>query len=338
MRFHMARFRPGGATRGVGILKVAYLLTGVCGLLVSAGAASAQAPPAAPSHAVPGVTVTAPANLTPAQQVERFGQVDSDGRLARWDQAICPAVVGLGAEFNAFIVKRIRDVADQVAAHAAPEPCHLNVLVLITPKPDEVTHKLAEYKARQLAGGRWGIDKAKLETFSASKEPVRWLYLSGVTQTSGGGAATPAAIGAAGDVLSAFFGNSALNGQPQFDKVTPSRLRPTGDEAFTQALIIVDANRIAGLSAGQVADYLAMASLAHVRAESSFAGTDTVLNLFAPGLDAAHRPAGLTPWDTDYLTALYRSDGQTTFSAQVSHITTRMKAEESQSSPANAPK
>jgi hypothetical protein len=318
-------------------LKVAYLLAGVCGLLVST-AAQAQTPAATPTHAVPGVTVTAPSNLTPAQQVERFGQVDAKGRLARWDQPVCPAVVGLGADFNAFIVKRIRAVADQVDARAAPEPCHLNVLVLITPKPDEVTRKLAAYKARQLAGGRWGIDKAKLETFSASREPVRWLYLEDTAQTSGGGAATPASIGAAGDALDAFFGNTALVGQPQFADVTPSRLRPTGDEAFSQALIIVDANRIAGLSAGQVADYLAMASLAHVRADSSFAGTDTVLNLFAPGLDAAHRPPGLTPWDVDYLTALYKSDGQVTFSAQVSHIATRMKAEEAQSPAANVAK
>ena len=313
-------------------MKVAYLLAGACGLLISAGAASAQTPDPAPSHAVPGVTVTAPSNLTPAQQVERFGQVDSKGRLARWDQAVCPAVVGLGQDFDGFIVNRIRAVANQVDAQVAPEACNLNVLILITPKPDEITAKLAQYKAHQLAGGRWGIEKAKLAAFSASKDPVRWLYLSDTTQTSGAGAATPASIGGAGDALAAFFGHTALPHQPEFDNTTPSRLRPAGDEAFSQAVIIVDANRIAGLSAGQVADYLAMASLAHVRADSSFAGTDTVLNLFAPGLDAGQRPAGLTHWDLDYLTALYKSDGQVTYSAQVSHITTRMKVEQAEAS------
>jgi hypothetical protein len=318
-------------------LKVAYLLAGACGLLISAGAASAQTPDTASSHAVPGVTVTAPSNLTPAQQVERFGQVDSKGRLARWDQPICPVVAGLPADFDTFVIKRIRAAATQVGANVAPEACNLNIAILITPHPAEVARKLADFKARQWATNRWPLDKTKLEAFASSKDPVRWLYVSDTTQTSGGNVATPASIAAGGDVLAAIF-KSALPSAPQFDRVTSSRLHPAGDEAFSRIVIVVDANRIAGLSAGQVADYLAMASLAQVRAESSFAGTDTVLNLFAPGFDAGHRPAGLTHWDLDYLTALYGSDGQTTYSAQVSHIATRIKAEQVQPAAADAPK
>lgn len=323
-------------------MRVAYLLAGVCGLFVSAGAVCAQTPNAGASHAVPGVTVTAPSNLTPAQQVERFGQVDAKGRLARWDVPVCPVAVGLPPDFDAFLVKRIRTVAEQVGGRVDVEPCQANILILITPHPAEVSRKLADFKARQLAGDRWPLDKRKLEAFATAKDPVRWLFVSDTIQTAGSSAATPSSLSAGGDSggssLEAILGNTAEPGAPQFDHIHPSRLRPTGDEAFTKVVIVVDANRIAGLSAGQVADYLTMASLAHVQNETSFAGTDTVLNLFASSLDVAHRPAGLTSWDTDYLTALYKSDGQTTYSAQVSHLTTRIKAEQAQSTPANGAK
>ena len=334
-------------------MSVASRLAGVCGLLAMANAASAQTsaqasgaqasgsirPGAAvPNATVPGVTVTAPSNLTPIQQVERFGQVDPKGRLARWAVPICPVAVGLPPDFDAFIVQRIRAVADQVDARAAPEPCGLNVLILVTPHPGQLSRWLVKYKSRLLASDRQGIDRAKLETFAASKDPVRWLYVSDTTQTTGSGVALPPAIGAAGDALAAFFGHTALAGQPQFAQVVPSRLQPTGDETFSQVVIIVDASRIAGFSAGQVADYLAMIALANVRAESSFAGTNTVLNLFAPGRDETARPTGLTNWDTDYLSALYKSDAQATYSSQISHITTRIKAEQAQPAAADAPK
>ncbi len=336
-------------------MKVAYLLAGACSLLALAGVASAQTPgaqtpgaqtsgarAAKPDSTVPGVTVTAPSDLTPTQQVERFGQVDAKGRLARWDVPVCPAAIGLPPDFDAFLVKRIRTVAEQVGGRTDVEPCQANILVLVTPHPAEVSRRLADFKAHQLAGDRWPLDKRKLEAFATSKDPVRWLFVSDTVQTAGGSAAIPSSLSAGGDSggssLEAILGNTAQPGAPQFDHIHPSRLRPAGDEAFTKVVIVVDANRIAGLSAGQVADYLAMASLAHVQAESSFAGTDTVLNLFAPGLDAAHRPAGLTSWDTDYLGALYKSDGQVTYSAQVSHITTRIKAEEAQPAATDMPK
>ncbi len=107
----------------------------------------------------------------------------------------------------------------------------------------------------------------------------------------------------------------------------PSRLTPTGEQAFSQIVIVVDADRIAGLSAGQVGDYLSMVALAQIRSDATFVGVNTVLNLFSPDRDAAQRPAGLTRWDTDYLKALYGSDSQSSYAAQVSHIATRMKVE-----------
>ncbi len=312
------------------------LAAGALALASLAGTAAAQGEPAPPPSAnLPGVTVTAPSKLTPAQQVEELGQADGKGQLARWSTPVCPAAMGLPGEFDAYIVKRIREVASQSGVKTAPDACQANVMVLVTRDPAAFTRHLVALKERALAGGRWPVDKVKLEAFANDTKPVRWLYMSDTVQSAGGDAANAAprsagvgngrSSGPTG--LEAFLGAGALPSAPQFGNVHPSRLTPTGEQAFSQIVIVVDADRIAGLSAGQVGDYLSMVALAQIRSDATFVGVNTVLNLFSPDRDAAQRPAGLTRWDTDYLKALYGSDSQSSYAAQVSHIATRMKVE-----------
>jgi hypothetical protein len=332
-----------------GVVKSLCLLA-VCGLIASTVPAQAEPPPptptstlAPPSATVPGVTVAAPSNLTPAQQVETLAQADGKGQLARWSSPVCPTAMGLPDEFNAFIVNRMREVAKRIGAKFGDGGCQANILVLVTRDPAAFTHRLVALKERALAGGRWPVDKIKLEAFANDTKPVRWLYMSDTVQSSGGDAGTSQtphaagvtngnAVGAHGATgangLEAFLGGGALPSAPQFGNVRPSRLTPTGEQAFSQIVIVVDADKIAGLGAGQLADYLSMVALAQVRSDATFVGVDTVLNLFSPDRDTAERPAGLTAWDLRYLTALYSSDSQTNYAAQVSHIATRMKAEQ----------
>jgi hypothetical protein len=220
-------------------------------------------------------------------------------------------------------------VAAKAGAPVAGDQCQANAVVLVTPEADAFVHRLAKQRASALAGGRWPIDQASLHAFADGPGPVHWILLSdtapivGLTVNASG---TPQAAAAMGSGLDRMF-KSAGGGPPMYGSVVPSRLTPAGDESVSQVVIVVDANRIASLSAGQVADYLSMVALAHVRADSRFPGTDTVLNLFAPGLDDAGRPGGLRPWDTAYLAALYGSDSQVNASAQVSHIAKRVTDE-----------
>jgi len=60
------------------------------------------------------------------------------------------------------------------------------------------------------------------------------------------------------------------------------------------------------LSIGQLADYVAMVSLARIDPRADLATTSTILRLFAPsGSDTA--PSGLTDWDQAFLKGLYKS-------------------------------
>ena len=321
-------------------MRKSVLFAAICGLLGCASGVFAQDA----NHTVSGVTVIGHANDTPARQVERIGQVDGGGGLARWDMPVCPSTTGLPTGYNDFITQRIGKVAEQVGAPIALKACQPNVLIFVTPDPDAFTQRIVKLKAQALAGGRWPVDKIKLAAFAKDPDPVRWLYLSTAVQASPGGApvtdpASPShaagvANGGAGACacgLEAFLGAGAGPTAPQLGNVIPSRLMPASEQTFTQAVIVVDAKRIAGLEAGQIADYLAMVTLAHVKVRSTFGGSDTILNLFADAGSDASRPAGLRPWDVAYLEGLYKSDAQRTYGSQVSHIADRMAAEFKQS-------
>ncbi len=300
------------------------MLTGP-GLTLLASLLLAQAAIRETPSTVPEVTVTAPGSLSPAEQVRRLGQTDGKGRLARWAEPVCPTTVGLPPAFDDFISGHVKAVATDVGAEAGAKGCKTNVLILITPKAEAFTRQVVALKARQLASGRWGMDRSNLQAFAAGDRPVHWFYVADTAQDIGGSVNTvnAATISAAsvGSGLDKFLNNSASPGAPSYSDVVPSRLKPSGDEAFSEIVIVVDASRIAGLSAGQVGDYLSMVALSHVRAEESFSEIDTILNLFVN----TSKPAGLTAWDMAYLSGLYRVDGQATYASQISHIAAWMQ-------------
>jgi hypothetical protein len=70
-----------------------------------------------------------------------------------------------------------------------------------------------------------------------------------------------------------------------------------------RAFVIVDIDRINGVNLAQLADYLAMVSLAQINPDADTSGYATVLNLF----DAPEENSGLTQWDMAYLQGLYGS-------------------------------
>ncbi len=73
--------------------------------------------------------------------------------------------------------------------------------------------------------------------------------------------------------------------------------------AFSRVTVIVDVTHLAGASGRQLADYIALASLAEIRVGAHFGNAPTILRLF-DGVPQAARP-GLSDWDTAFLQALY---------------------------------
>ncbi|HHX82838.1 MAG TPA: hypothetical protein GX696_07650 [Pseudomonadaceae bacterium] len=87
-------------------------------------------------------------------------------------------------------------------------------------------------------------------------------------------------------------------------RATASRIKSTVSDAIWGSLIIVDASKLENVDWPQLADYLAMVTLAQINPNGRPAGTDSILSLFS----AAEPPGSLTELDRIYLRSLYEMD------------------------------
>ncbi|HYD28275.1 hypothetical protein [Brevundimonas sp.] len=210
--------------------------------------------------------------------------------IARWWDRVCFGVVNLQPDQARALVDRLSTVADEYGVRLAEPGCRPNVVVIFADDGRAMADAVVEAERPLFHLGVGGLDrgKAALEVFRQSDAPVRWWHVSLPVIGSTG----QRAIRMPGDFGPIYVPAEGLvnHGRPITD-------------VLNKVIVIVDAGKVEGIGGDQLAEYLAMVSLAQVDPEGDIAGYDTVLNLFA----ASAAPAGLTTWDRSYLESLYRS-------------------------------
>lgn len=208
--------------------------------------------------------------------------------IARWWDPVCFGVVNLEPAAALALIDRLSTVADEYGIRLAEPGCRPNVVMIFADDGQAMANALVEAERRLFHLGVGGLDrgKAALDDFRESDAPVRWWHVS-----------LPV-IGASGQRAIRLPGDGPIY-VPAEGLVNHGR--PITD-VLNKVIVIVDAGKVEGVDGDQLAEYLAMVSLAQVDPEGDIAGYDTVLNLFA----ASTAPAGLTSWDRSYLEGLYQ--------------------------------
>ena len=298
-------------------------------LALSAGAASAHAPPAAPpgpGDTVSGVTVTAPEKPDPlvdktTQFVRQRLPTSRFEQYARFRDPVCVKVIGLPAEFDAFVAKRIVDTARQVNAPVAgAATCKPNVNVIFSAQPQAQLTDIAKHRD-VLFGFVFKADTKQVATF---RRPIQSWYLTRSVGTDGN------------DILelndSAPCISSYAPGSPPCDIKAPplkgragSRLGNDMSSELVHSLIIADANKVAGEKIDAIADYIAILALSRWQKLESCSGLPTILNLMADGCDAEDRPEAATEADIALLKGLYTVDPRESGSQQRATIASAIR-------------
>lgn len=205
---------------------------------------------------------------------------------ARWNGPVCIGVVNLRGEVAQYIVDRASDVARELGLSAGEPGCSPNVLIIAAADGRAVADGIVEARRSAFRPGGSGMTRSlrALEEFRTSEAPVRWWHVSAPVDSETGQLATR------------LPGYDA----PMTNVSSASRIRTDIRDDLLKAIIVVDVQKTAGVSLAQLADYCALVALAQVDPEADVAAFETVLNVFA---DPA--TPGLTPWDMDYLKALY---------------------------------
>lgn len=208
--------------------------------------------------------------------------------VARWRRPVCPSVAGVTAEQGEFIRARILEVAASAGAPFSDDrKCDANLLVILTDQPQQMWSAWRERHPKMFSRE----SPENIKRIADADRPVVTWQNADLNNADG---TPPIRKGA----------TSALE-----HRLIDSHIRGSVAEDIVSAIVVVNTSATGTATFGQLADYIAMASLARIDPrldpDADLAGTSTILRLFGQG--AAGVPPKLTSWDQAFLKGLYRS-------------------------------
>lgn len=222
--------------------------------------------------------------------------------LARWDNHICIGVANLRREPAQYIVDRVSTIAEDIGLTPGEPGCAPNVIVIASDRPADIARELTRERRGAFRMGGAGMDRGgdALEDFVASRAPVRWWQVS-VPVNSETGEIAVRMPGYCRDTCDSSGGSTPEDYAPTIAVFAASRLSTQILDELFRTVVIVDVDQTSGVSAQQLADYVAMVTLAQIDPEADTSGYASILNLF----ETPDATTGLTEWDRAYLQGLY---------------------------------
>ena len=283
----------------------------IAALMLTAGPVAAQAQQSAPPSASArgsDIIVTGQRPSTKAEirhltsQVMKIG--DAAEAVARFDQPVCPSVVGMAAEFDDRVAKRIKDDAREAGISVGKDGCRPNITVVFIENGQALVREIRRAHA-DLFGD---MDPHAIKRLADDPGPIHSWTITETTSRDG-------------DKLR--VGTTTGVRAPELQVRTASIIELTTKRNILTTILIVDIPAAIGKGLNQIADYAAMRTLAETRGSVGNGGVqDTILRLFNPGDRPA--PAGLTGFDRNYLRALYLGQGTAPPFAKASEIAERV--------------
>lgn len=284
----LAHPRPQGRHRLAG-LSIALLLLP----MVALGA------PAPGKSKLPSITIEAAKEHALRLEVDQFVlsvlAQPLEGSLLRWNAPVCPLVAGLPKSAGEFLLEHISKAALDSGAPLGARVCHPNLYVVATDYPDRLLKKWWARDRYMYSTGSHGMPP--IRRFIHSRRPVRVWYntVHGCRGSAPVPAAAATAFGRAG-FAPPICGHDLAGGSP---RLLHGILR-----SITSAIVAVDLRQMKKATLQQLADYIALVSLADVRLDADPIAAPSILRLFA---GHATPPQGLTRWDRALLYALYNT-------------------------------
>jgi len=238
----------------------------------------------------------------------------------RFHEAVCVKVQGLPPEFNAFITKRVSEVAASVSAPVAQSAnCRPNVHIIFDQAPQELLTDIAKRKDI-LLGFYW--NDRQLKEISTFKRSIGSWYVTRILDQS--------------DVSRLEIHDPAAHLDPPHGRAG-SRFGSDMRSDLMHTLIVADSKKLADAKIGAVADYIAVLALAKWQGVEKCNAMPTILNLMADGCEADMIPETATAADIGLLKGLYTAADRVSGSQQRMQIASRIEAELKKASEENSP-
>jgi len=286
-------------------------------LMVLAGAVQAQPAP----QQTESITVT---GARSRQVIQGFVQsfaapTRRAGKLARWEDGVCPTTVGLKPVFAQFISQRLKAVAAEVGAPVNDRSgCKPNIEIVFTTNPqalmDNVRRKQADYLG-------YHDNSHQADDLAKVTHPIQAWYTTATRDLRGRPMIDSAALQGVGDQSNIQGDTSNL--EFGASAVTGSRLGEGRRSSLYHVIIVAEPAKLADHEIGALADYIAMLSLTQLSSLDACQQLPSIVNMLAPGCGS--KPATLTDSDLGYLRGLYRMGADRTARTQQDEIAYQMQ-------------
>lgn len=256
-----------------------------------------------------GLLLAAPAMAQPASGdgvadfIDSHSTITRLGKIARWEDGVCPNVTGLPANFAKFITKRVRDVATAAGAPVnASETCKANIDIVFTTKPQAL---LDTIRAK---------DPVMLGYYNSNDQADRMAKVNFVIQAWHATQTVDLRGNALIDSRNAEFGATAQGSRAQ--NSSGSRLGDGLHSTFYRAIVVANPDKLGDYEIGTLADHVAFVALAQPAAPDACTALPSILDMTNAGCRKDLPVKGLTAADTAYLRGLYQADAGNSLRAQ----------------------
>jgi len=210
------------------------------------------------------------------------------GRIARWEDAVCPGIAGLPPAFSKFILQRIRTVAATAGAKVDPEGCKANISIVFTTAPQALVDGL---RAKDPVMLGYYDNSEQADKLAKVNHPIQAWYVTKTVDLRG-----KWSIDSRERHSSQNYDAQASNGTRVGDGLS---------SAFYSVTVVADPSKLGDHEIGALADNIAMLALSQPGNVEECSALPSIVNLNLTGCSAGMALQGISANDSAFLYGLY---------------------------------
>lgn len=217
-------------------------------------------------------------------------------QLARFEDEICPMVIGMPKDWTASLTRMIRDNVVAIGGKAGKPGCRVNAPVIFIDQPLELIRALAKEEP-----GFFNMTPRELAQFTAAPRPVASWH---VTDTRGRDGEE---LGGVRSIVDPSSGAQLPTDSSAkvTRSITVGRLVSPVREDMLVGFVVIDRQQTPGKSLRQLADLATMHLLLDINQEAGTRDPGSILSLFEPRGQGEGAPARLSRFDRGALRGFY---------------------------------
>ena len=242
--------------------------------------------------------------------------------LARFEDKICPGVVGLPAAQAERLLGLIRESVASLGGKVQAPGCTANATVIFAETPTNFVRQLAKKEP-----GYFAFSPRQLEQFTATPRPVVSWHVTEVRDKDGNELGNSRVVGMAKQRI---LDQPAAAGVPMnarmLRNVNATNLATPSRQDMLFAFAVIDAQKTRGKTLGQLADFATLHLLLDIKQDAGANNRSSILSLFEERPEGHAAPTGFSAFDRAMVEALYRpSQNNRTAGQQFSQIATAVR-------------